>query len=607
MSLINVAQQVPGYVQAQYPAFVDFLQGYYDWLHNEYITQPIETIVDLEQTPEEYVTYFKKQLASTIPEEVDCCRRLLYSRIKDLYTAKGTEEAFRLLFRVLYDTEILILYPSEQILRASDGRWVQENFIAIETYDGALPTDLNFRLRAYSFGAAYDISPSKVVSVDGDVYRIYFSYLYAINLNEGDRVEAFNDADDLIFIGNIIKSPETVNILQPGKGWKIGQVVRLNASVSPSIARVTNIGSEGELIGLEVLEYGYRHVPGQIYYVSPYRQPLLSSTVEINSTITNISPLTYTHTISINDSIKGVTERVDGYSTQAGLPDSYFLEDYTEFDYNANLIFEYQDVIVDNPFEEVSDVIYEEWYESQTALIFNYETIIKTIGHWQDDSGKISNQYIRLQDNFFYQAFSYVIDADISIDQSKFPLKLVNPAGMKPFFNENKTNVLDITIDYEIARTISNERIFLSDVATVTENIDQKLINKPLTDSIDATDAIDQKMVITNLSDTADAIDFSIEKIVELDKYDITDADDSIDQRIITTVVTDSIEVIDAISERNIDKPLTDSIDATDAIDQKMVITNLSDTASAEDIQGEYGIDYFEEDYIDPNNVVHIE
>jgi len=100
---------------------------------------------------------------------------------------------------------------------------------------------------------------------------------------------------------------------------------------------------------------------------------------------------------------------------------------------------------------------------------------------------------------------------------------------------------------------------------------------------------------------------YSIEKIVELDKYDITDADDSIDQRIITTVVTDSIEVIDAISERNIDKPLTDSIDATDAIDQKMVITNLSDTASAEDIQGEYGIDYFEEDYIDPNNVVHIE
>ena len=91
MTKVSIAHQVPNHVQANYPAFVEFVQAYYDWLKNEHLSNGVETIVDIEETPEQFIKYFKRQLARDIPEEIHCCRRLFYQKIKDLYNAKGTD------------------------------------------------------------------------------------------------------------------------------------------------------------------------------------------------------------------------------------------------------------------------------------------------------------------------------------------------------------------------------------------------------------------------------------------------------------------------------------------------------------------------------------
>lgn len=50
-------------------------------------------------------------------------QRLLIKNIQRLLKEKGTEESFRLLFRLLFNEEIDVSYPGERILRASDGKW----------------------------------------------------------------------------------------------------------------------------------------------------------------------------------------------------------------------------------------------------------------------------------------------------------------------------------------------------------------------------------------------------------------------------------------------------------------------------------------------------
>ena len=58
--------------------------------------------------------------------------------MKQIYSAKGTEASYRLLFRLLYDKEIYIKYPSQQMLKVSDGKWIQNKTIFVEVTYGSI-------------------------------------------------------------------------------------------------------------------------------------------------------------------------------------------------------------------------------------------------------------------------------------------------------------------------------------------------------------------------------------------------------------------------------------------------------------------------------------
>ena len=114
-----VASQLPESVRDDYQVFVDFLKAYYEFLENT--QQDPVSLRDLDTTLDSFITYFKSELATSLPySTVD--ERFLLGRIKDLYLSKGSESSFRLLFRILFNKTIEIDYPATQMLRASDGK-----------------------------------------------------------------------------------------------------------------------------------------------------------------------------------------------------------------------------------------------------------------------------------------------------------------------------------------------------------------------------------------------------------------------------------------------------------------------------------------------------
>jgi hypothetical protein len=50
--------------------------------------------------------------------------RLLVKKIREIYSRKGTEPAYRMLFNVLYREAIDFFYPYDVVLKASDGKWL---------------------------------------------------------------------------------------------------------------------------------------------------------------------------------------------------------------------------------------------------------------------------------------------------------------------------------------------------------------------------------------------------------------------------------------------------------------------------------------------------
>ena len=85
-----------------------------------YATDPDESLVDFEQN------FFNTYLA-LIPRNVAIDKATLIKNILPLYKAKGTPKSFEFLFRILFNEAVDVILPKNNILKASDGKWVLEN------------------------------------------------------------------------------------------------------------------------------------------------------------------------------------------------------------------------------------------------------------------------------------------------------------------------------------------------------------------------------------------------------------------------------------------------------------------------------------------------
>lgn len=131
-----VESQLPSFLLEEGPKFVSFIKAYYEWLETtNQATDALKNLIvnqDLDTTNlNQFYDYFRREVLSEFPENVLADKRLLAKQIKDLYRAKGTQQAHRLLFRLLYNEEIEFYDPSRNILKTSDGRWVKQNSIRL--------------------------------------------------------------------------------------------------------------------------------------------------------------------------------------------------------------------------------------------------------------------------------------------------------------------------------------------------------------------------------------------------------------------------------------------------------------------------------------------
>lgn len=89
--------------------------------------------VDVDYTVTKFLDQFRDAYMDSLPSTLAAglSKRKLIKNIKDLYTAKGTEEGHKLFFRILFDEEATIIYPKDNLLRASDGVWSSDKIMRV--------------------------------------------------------------------------------------------------------------------------------------------------------------------------------------------------------------------------------------------------------------------------------------------------------------------------------------------------------------------------------------------------------------------------------------------------------------------------------------------
>jgi hypothetical protein len=134
-----VGQQLPDFVRGEYPTFVTFLEKYYEWLEQSgnaiKSAEQLKDAQDVDLATDFYINEIQKEFLPYFPQSLTLDKRKFLKLISQFYSAKGTPNSLKFLFRALYNEEIDIYYPKDDILIASDGKWVLPLALRLDTSD----------------------------------------------------------------------------------------------------------------------------------------------------------------------------------------------------------------------------------------------------------------------------------------------------------------------------------------------------------------------------------------------------------------------------------------------------------------------------------------
>lgn len=386
-------------------------------------------VLSAETAPSEFILYFKRCLDAydMFGDATPFTVRYL-KNIKEIYAAKGSQQALAFLLKTVYNADTIVRYPSENVLRASDGKWSQTRHTTVNRIFGTLPENLTevFLVRG---GATLRINITQSEVIDSTTVRLYFEQ--AVDIFDNDLVQYINNGV-VAYAARVIPAPSFISVEDPGSDWQLGQIVRFTGTSKDTIARISSTDrTTGQIKNVEILEFGFDHTIDQSITVYPntLNTPGTEATLVIKTAATGRLP-----------------------------------------------------------------------------------------GRWADQSGQISNQEIRLEDNFYYQQFSYDIESEVNPAQFLTLANTVHPSGTKIFTTYNMVRSLVFTPVIEITYPYKTVAVF--DVVNAVEDLSFEMIKLATPSTVDVVDAISFSVDKYLPEDTVSAVTGDSPALVVGSSYD---------------------------------------------------------------------------------------
>lgn len=254
---------IPRQLVADAGGMIEFIKEYYRFMHEEqgpsYVINNILANRDVDTVVDAFISLVEKEIGAGFTTQLTANKANLYKNIVQFYQAKGSVESFKLLFRLLYDTDIDVSFPKEKILVASDGRWIQQNSIFIEVTEGN-PFDL--------FANIVDVvTTDRVVKVEVErIRRVEETAFYEIFITKDNntlRVVTGATIDQYGVKATIVNSLNKYEIYHPGSGFEIAQFVDVVESSGEGVKiKVTEVNAlTGALTDIKFINFGVGYSP----------------------------------------------------------------------------------------------------------------------------------------------------------------------------------------------------------------------------------------------------------------------------------------------------------------------------------------------------------
>jgi hypothetical protein len=210
---------------------------------------------DIEYSVDKYVDYLKDELYPSIPTTLYGDKRLVALKFKDFFESKGTEESYRFLFKLLYNEDISLYYPGEDILRVSAGNF-EKTQIVRAVYTASV---FNFLNKTVS-GATSD-AIGNVVDIKRYVIGSYDVAEMTLKLVSGtfSGGEVISDVANPTLTATLYGMITGFNINDAGSGYQVGDQLSITGDGSSVDAIVSSIQqSPISALYYNTVGHGYR-------------------------------------------------------------------------------------------------------------------------------------------------------------------------------------------------------------------------------------------------------------------------------------------------------------------------------------------------------------
>lgn len=268
MSLLtnSIKYQVPEFVRADYPEFIEFMEAYFEFLESQK-NSVLETR-DLMSAADKFVELMKQEVSTNLPTLV-ADERIVVSRLREFYRSKGSLASFEFLFKVVFGKNVQIHFPSTQLLKPSDGKWIQENSMIVEVIYGDVSKIVGRSLDVIDEGNDIRVKVERVeaaTELGGNLYELFVDKRFFGKFSVGDV--AYND--DKTFKALIKPTLRKASVQKKGSGFRKGQLYNvLHPNGEGTILKVKDVDSNGGLKTVDIIKFGQGYTADFVLEVYP--------------------------------------------------------------------------------------------------------------------------------------------------------------------------------------------------------------------------------------------------------------------------------------------------------------------------------------------------
>jgi len=265
--MTDITKTISHLIESQFPAhyrengaeLVAFIKAYYEFLettdkYSVKMSKQMFELTDIDESLSSFISHFQNNFLSDFPSIITTDKRFAVKHILDLYSSKGSKNSLQLLLKLLYNQEVDVYYPGDDVIKASDSLWFKPQYLEI-TKSPRNKTFLDHQITGSASGATGFVESLVTKRINGKLIDVLYLSSVQGDFSYGEQI-----TDDGYLSGSptIIGSLTNVELTLGGRDNKVGDVLNV---VSPQAqhgkVRVTATADFTGKVDLKILDGGY--------------------------------------------------------------------------------------------------------------------------------------------------------------------------------------------------------------------------------------------------------------------------------------------------------------------------------------------------------------